>query len=74
MNTCNGEGCDHEDIVYQGKTCPMCLATKLIDSLNNEIAELNRENNRMDEQLCMCSDHCEICPNRMECITTKGIK
>ena len=71
LNTCNGEGCDHDDIAYTGKGCPLCLATKLIEALNGEIAELHRDNDRMDNQLAMCTDACEVCPSRFECVTTK---
>lgn len=71
MNTCNGEGCDHEDIAYEGRDCPFCATMKLVNSLNEEIAELHRDNERMDNQLAMCSDACGVCPSRFECVTTK---
>ena len=75
MNTCNGSyGAMenwHDDIVHTGKDCPLCKAHQLIAKLNNEIARLNRENTQMDNQLAMCTDACEICPSRFECVTTK---
>jgi hypothetical protein len=71
MNTCNGENCEHDYIVYEGKTCALCQATILINDLNKEIAKLRRENTQMDNQLAMCQDACEVCPSRFECVTTK---
>lgn len=75
MNTCNGSDgameCWHDEIVHTGKDCPLCKAQQLISELNNEIARLNRENTQMDNQLAMCTDACEVCPSRFECVTTK---
>ena len=76
MDICNGSGyshkChDHEHIVHDGLDCPLCAALDLIKNLNAEIAELNRQNTRLCDQIEMCSDACEVCPSRFECVTTK---
>ena len=82
MNTCGGRypskngkpEHNHEEIVHDGKECPLCEALDELDVLREEVAILRQENNRMDNQLAMCTDACEVCPNRFECVTTKDNK
>ena len=38
MNICDVRS--HEEIVYTGRGCPLCAAIDMIDSLNEEINEL----------------------------------
>lgn len=38
MNICDSR--KHDEIVYEGRSCPLCVAVDRIEELENELADL----------------------------------
>jgi hypothetical protein len=45
MNICGG--LRHDEIVFEGRHCPLCEAHREIDDLNDKISDLEAENARL---------------------------
>ena len=74
MDTCSGEyGADHDEIVYQGKTCPLCDLMIELKEAQVSIEKLEKENTEYDNKAALCQDACSGCPHKLECITEKEV-
>jgi len=82
LNTCSGRypskdgkpERNHEEIVFDGKDCPLCEALDRVEELEEANTLFKEEVVELNNQLCMCTDACDVCPNRFECVTNKGTK
>lgn len=43
MNICEGTRGSHEEIVYEGRNCPLCAAEDALNDAYNKISELEEE-------------------------------